>query len=71
MPAGLEGLNDLDVFIRLARGTSPRQQGERTVLRVGLFFGPLFGPFFFHGFGWFLFGFFAFVLTFPHGNSPF
>lgn len=35
-----------------------------------LFFGLFFGPLFLHGFGGFLFGFFACVLAFSHGCTP-
>lgn len=35
-----------------------------------LFFGLFFGPLFLHGFGGFLFGFFACVLAFAHGCAP-
>ncbi len=37
---------------------------------VGLLFGFFVGAFFFHGFGGFLFGFFARVLAFSHGGTP-
>ena len=49
----------------------PRQQGGiRIELWAGLFLGFFVSPFFFHGFGWFLFGFFFCVLTFSHGGAP-
>ena len=35
-----------------------------------LFLGFFVGAFFFHGFGRFLFGFFARVLAFSHGGTP-
>ena len=62
----LKDLNTLAEVQVAGEGMPLASMGYKKRVVGWLFFGLFVGPFFFHGFGWFLFCFFFCVLAFSH-----